>query len=303
MEGGVLTREKLETARKLKDYTLEEAVEDLEKLKSKVPPSKEDLGGLAGNKYLDYYFFPTRLDTISKKGVSFYDFLKTELNKKWIKSFVKNNRKLYPKQSVLDHLYNAFRLYYGSISSFKPIIASYIYGKYEPKVVLDFSAGWGGRLLGAMMYPNMKYIGFDTNKELKKPYAEMIKQLGVKDRARIIFQDSAKVDYSKYTYDMVFTSPPYFTIEKYEGMPSYDSYDGWVADFLEPVVRKSYAGLSRNGYFILNIPDKIYQSVKKILGGADTHFPLVIQQRHLNTKNHQLSSKGEYSEQVYVWRK
>jgi DNA modification methylase len=102
---------------------------------------------------------------------------------------------------------------------------------------------------------------------------------------------------------MVFTSPPYFTIEKYEGMPSYDSYDGWVAEFLEPVVRKSYAGLSRNGYIILNIPDKIYQSVKKILGGADTHFPLVIQQRHLNTKNHQLSSKGEYSEQVYVWRK
>ena len=283
--------------KKIRDITLEAALSDLEKLRERLPPKKEDLRSLVGNKFLDYFFLPYRLDTKGRKGISYYEFLeKPELLKKHYVKNLLNHR----DTSKENALYDIFRLYFGSISNFKPIIAAYIYDKYKPTSVMDISAGWGGRLLAAMMNPDVRYTGFDTNTELKKPYEEMIKQLGVRNRAKIIFKDSSKVDYSKYDYDMVFTSPPYFTIEKYEHMPLYEGYDGWVNDFLQPVVERAYGGLKRGGVFVLNIPDNIYESVKKILGRkADESFPLVIVKR--NAKN--IQNPSEYKERIYTWRK
>jgi 16S rRNA G966 N2-methylase RsmD len=95
-----------------------------------------------------------------------------------------------------------------------------IYNRFKPTSILDFTMGWGGRLVGACAMDIPSYIGIDLNKNLIKPYEEMVKtlkELGTKTEIKLIFKDALKVDYSKLNYDCVFTSPPYYNIELYTG--------------------------------------------------------------------------------------
>ena len=78
-----------------------------------------------------------------------------------------------------------------------------------------------------------------------------------------VHRDSSKVDYSKYDYDMVFTSPPYYMLEKYENMPQYESNEDFNEKFLYPVIKNSYKYLKPNGHYILNIPISMYDDLKK----------------------------------------
>lgn len=290
MEGGKVTPAKIKLARRAINVTPEQRDLDFEKFMEKesfLPLSNY------GNKFLDYYFGPYRLDTISKKGINFYEFiLDTNLLKKLAeKDWVKRG---FTKKDGIAW-YDVFRIYYGSISQFRPTTAYTFYTKFKPTSVLDFSAGWGGRMLGAIKY-GCDYQGFDTNKDLRKPYAEMLKFIKPKSKAVVTFQDSSKVDYSKYRYDMVFTSPPYYTIEKYEDMPDYSSYEDWVERFLRPVVSNSYKHLQRGGVYGLNVPEDIFKDVRKILGRApDTKYLLPIVKRR--------SEKIQYKEYIYIWLK
>jgi DNA modification methylase len=146
----------------------------------------------------------------------------------------------------------------------------------------------------------INYIGFDTNTSLKTAYKNMINAYPHDGNVTIHFQDSAKVDYSRYTYDFVFTSPPYFQktkpTEGYENMPEYEDRDDFNERFFFPVVRNTYKHLSRNGHYALNIPIDMYEDIKKVLGPADKKIPLYIQKRYAG-------QEGGYKEYIYVWNK
>ena len=300
-EGGRVNKEKIKLSKKLKDISENDAREDYNKL-LKLKITHENSNTLIGNVVLDYFFFPYRLDTKSRRNTSFYELLKDKeiLKKQYFINF--NNYHLNkPNYNYLKMMYSFFRLYYGSISNFKPSQAIYIYDKFKPTSVLDFSAGWGGRLLGAMTIPNLKYIGFDTNIDLKEPYEKMINFLDCKDRCKIIFKDSSKIDYSKYDYDMVFTSPPYYTLEKYENMPDYKDYEDWNNNFLIPVISNTYKYLKEGGTYIININSDIYEDIVKIIGKCDLKIPFKLTARHLDDKG--LTKKKDYGEYFYIWFK
>jgi 16S rRNA G966 N2-methylase RsmD len=294
-----IMREKIEIAKQLKESTREELINDFAKLRD-IKAKDINENSNIGNKFLDYYFFPYRLDTIGNKGINFYEFLKDDELRK--SGYWNSFKEFYKGKNISDIKikYNFYRLYYSSIAQFKPIIAKKIYLMFSPSCVLDFSAGWGGRLLAAMTIPDLKYIGFDTNTNLKKPYGQLIKDLHIKDRVKMIFKDSAKADFAKYDYDMVFTSPPYYTIEKYNDMPDYESYDDWLNRFLFPVVTNSYNNMKPKGTYILNISTKIYESIISILGKANIQIPLKISTRNLKAKT---TATYDYSEYIYVWKK
>jgi len=280
--------EKIKISKQLKDISKYEADEDLLNL---MDYNKDNLNVCVGNKYLDYYFFPYRLNTVSKKGLNFYDFLKNDevLEKSYIKKFIDNNK----KRNMMIRIYDSFRIYQGSISQFKPVIAKYIYNKYDCNSILDPSMGWGGRLLGAILC-NKKYIGFDTNILLKEPYKNMINDLSCNDKVNINFMDSAKVDYSLYKYDMVMTSPPYYKKERYDNMPIYKNYENWYETFYKPMVLNSYKYLDDKGHFILNIPEKIYNDTIKLLGECHEKVEYIFVKRYKESK---------YKEYIYVWKK
>jgi len=288
-----------EVAQKIRPLTLEQAKDDYENLKKQKPGS--NLMGRIGNRATDYFFFEKRLDTGSKRGnnESFPQFLKRH---GW--NDATSYKRLYKMgidegRNSEQAAYSVFSLYWGAISSFKPIVARAVYDKFKPHTILDFSAGWGGRALAAMSL-DINYIGFDTNTDLKKPYAEMIKAFPHDSKVEIHFQDSSKVDYSKYKYDMVFTSPPYYIktkpTEAYKNMPHYKDRDEFNDKFLFPVVRNTYNNLQSGGTYALNVPMDMYDDLLPVLGKASSKILLPKVKRAG-------SGEGGYKEYIYFWKK
>jgi hypothetical protein len=57
------------------------------------------------------------------------------------------------------------------------------------------------------------------------------------------------------TFDLVFTSPPFFTKEVYEHMTSWKNVEHFMEDFLRPLIRKSARVLQPEGHLVLYIED------------------------------------------------
>ena len=303
--GGAISKsEKIKLTKEIKSISEEEAKEsylDLADEKT-IPPSTST----KGNKFVDYFTFNERLETTGNKGLSFWDFWenKSEYMKK---TYVKNILNYYKKEGTnansnpVKNLYKIFKLYFGSVGIFKPVIAMSIYHRFKPTSILDFTMGWGGRLVGAAALDIPKYIGIDLNKNLEKPYREMektLKELGTSTDIKLIFQDALKVDYSKLDYDMVFTSPPYYNKEIYSGTDKMTEEE-WNEKFYRPIFAKTWKYLKNGGHYILNVPIAVYDNVLvDLLGKADIIIPM-------NTKR-AMSNKlkqAEYKEYIYVWVK
>ncbi len=267
-----------------------------------------------GNSVMDYYFFKYRLHTKTKRGISYYEWIKT----RWQQNESEYRMYKFNLAQGKNHeqaRYGVFRLYYGSTQGFKPTIAKWLYSTYAPKVAaLDFSAGWGGRCLAAMSL-GIPYIGIDTNTSLRPVYNKMIRELrdistpnSTNINITMIFKDAATVDYSKYSYDMVFTSPPYFKkfvpAEEYPHMPKYTSRDDFNNRFLFPTIQNTFMHLKRGGTFAINIPQDAYRDIQqaKILPSRlKAKHRLFIQPRF--AKGNPVHPENQYKEYIYVWKK
>ena len=292
-------KEKDTIANKIKNTTEEEAIRDFEHLKN-MDLSKISDETRIGNKFVDHFTFGERLETISKKGMSYYDFVQnTEYHKK---KYIQNLLNYQKGEDKHVALYRVFKLHCGSIGIFKPLTAMEVYSRFKPQSVLDMTMGWGGRLVGACALDVPNYIGIDSNVQLKEPYAHMIKllkKLKTATKIKLMFKDALKVDYSKLDYDMVLTSPPYYNIEIYEGMKS-ATEEEWETNFYIPLFTETYKYLKSGGHYVLNIPIDLYENVCiPLFGKANIKMPLKV--KHNRPKNG-YTKKG-YTEFIYVWKK
>lgn len=146
-------------------------------------------------------------------------------------------------------------------TSFRPNIIKSIIDLFQCHSVLDFSSGWGDRLIGAIS-SNVDYVGIDPNKCLIKGYQEIIKTLGNSNfkKYQMINGKAENVKIPNRKYDLVFTSPPYFDIETYTKNKSQSlSYGGekeWYNKFLLPVLKKVWDVLIPSGIMAININQK-----------------------------------------------
>jgi DNA adenine methylase len=252
-----------------------------------------------GNKFVDYFTFLERLNTKSKQGLNFFEVLATKnkiSKKEYIQNFIKVIKKDSPEMPILKLWYTIFRLYYSSITIFRPIVAVSLYLQFKPTSVLDFTMGWGGRLVGACALDIPHYIGIDMNQKLKKPYEDMVETIKPYTNTDItlFFKDALLVDYSKLNYDMVLTSPPYYNLEIYNGS-QIKTKEIWNNEFYEPIFERTFKYLKKGGHYCLNVPKEIYENVcLKVLGTADLFIPMPKSKRTQNEK---------YSEFIYVWKK
>lgn len=127
---------------------------------------------------------------------------------------------------------------------------------FKPKRWLDPTAGWGDRLRVAIA-SGVEYVGVDSNLSMQTAYKGIIddKAGGDTKKYKVIpgkFQDS------KITgkFDLVFTSPPFFTIEVYENMVEWKDVEEFMEEFLRPLLRKSNDHLKKGGHIVLYIEDK-----------------------------------------------
>ena len=137
---------------------------------------------------------------------------------------------------------------------------------YKSKDILDFSSGWGDRLFAAMTDDNKikSYIGIDPNKKLHTGYRKMIKMLLPKSSHHKYLmingtaEDSIQSLNKSATFDLVFTSPPYFDIEKYgdddmQSIKRYPKFEDWYNKFLLKSIFDSVDRLRPDGILALNI--------------------------------------------------
>jgi len=161
-------------------------------------------------------------------------------------------------------------------SQFKPNVAKIIYDMFESENILDFSMGWGDRLAGFYASEHGKhYVGLDPRKENHPIYKEQSefydKHLGFfeHDRKSEFYCSPAEdFDFTQYDdyFDMVFTSPPYFSVERYsyddtQSWVRYKDIEDWNKDFLQTTLGNLWDSIKSGGYLLVNISD-VYTNSK-----------------------------------------
>jgi hypothetical protein len=291
--------EKKELHNQLKLITEDDAKKDYLKL---VKEAKNITNTMkrTGLKIVDFFTEVERLNTIGKNNMCFYDIYYNRFNLPWkyIDNVLENYYKTNRKEATIKNWKSIQQLYFSSITIFKPLIAIEIYNKFNPNTILDFTMGWGGRLIGACVLNIPKYIGIDLNTNLEEPYKNMKTFMGdlSKTEIELYFEDAVNFDYSKLDYDMVLTSPPYYNIELYTGTKKRSKKE-WEEDFYIPIFTNTFKYLKSGGFYCLNISQKIYNNIaKKILGEAIELIPL-------NKSSRFTKEKNVYREYIYVWKK
>ena len=125
---------------------------------------------------------------------------------------------------------------------------------FKPKRWLDPTAGWGDRLRCAIAY-GCEYVGVDSNKEMKPAYEAIRETASNPENYQVKigrFQD-VKITGK---FDLIFTSPPFFTKEVYEHMTDWKSIKEFMEEFLQPLLVKSDKHLEKGGHLVLYIEDK-----------------------------------------------
>jgi hypothetical protein len=188
--------------------------------------------------------------------------------------------------------FTAFKIGYIQVAvNFPPMIAKYIYEKYTEDIkdqkvinIYDPSAGWGGRIAGAMTVQenrHVNYIGTDPNtdnyiQDLQTTRYEYLASFinkalnsgwGYNTHTFDVYQLGSEVigknkKFQKYKgkLDLVFTSPPYFNREGYseddtQSLKKFPEYEAWKKGFLLPTLKTAYSYLKSNRYLLWNIAD------------------------------------------------
>jgi hypothetical protein len=286
---GVSTNKKIPLLRD--KMTLDDAIVNFIELRLE-DEDKPKLGlTIVGNKALDYFMESQRLKTKNEQGKSQYEMWNNLNTRKRLyedtyalkKGVLAAEGVWKPNESKKDnifgrlndrHIRGGLQMSVNAVNQFKPYVAKWLYSKYNVKSVMDFSAGWGGRMLGAMSL-DIDYVGVDTNKSIRPQYIEIMKtfQPYTKSTTSIYFQKGEDFNFSKFNYDCVLTSPPYIAdgisrggktkqIEDYIGMPDYDT-EGFYNGFLRPTIFRAYMGMDTGGVFLLNTNEKNYLGLIK----------------------------------------
>ena len=201
--------------------------------------------------------------------------------------------------------------------NFRPATAKALYELYgkENSKVLDTSSGFGGRLLGFFTAKNTsEYVGIDPNTAdscnkfilymsryftNKKAY---VNQIGSED-----FTIENYPQYENY-FDISFTSPPYFNIERYsdditQSHVKFNTYDLWVDGFYRNTIYNSCNALKLDGVFAVNISwvDNIKEYTEEFLN--DCGFYIIKEDKYLLRIHPRESSYGSDKMSKYepVW--
>ena len=216
---------------------------------------------------------------------------------------------------------SAFRLGTYIATQFKPNVAKTIYQMTNAKRVLDTSCGWGDRLAGFFSSDAEEYIGCDPNPNTYKQYLKQVETYNSflsKPKKVTIYNCGAEdLPWDKINnIDCAFTSPPYFSTERYneggekeenQSWHKFDEYSKWRDDFYLPVAQKSF---ERSKHMFVNIMDpniknKRYYSSDELVDSLKDNFVgqigMRIMQRPKSDKLFESDEeKAEFMNRIYI---
>ncbi len=155
----------------------------------------------------------------------------------------------------------------GTIQNFKPMNARAVWEHICPVMfgdVLDFSSGYGGRMLGAMTSRfRYHYTGIDPNTRTYQGLQALGELLQEQDLGRGFDMNcvpSEDFEPEPGRYDAAFSSPPYFNLETYTNEPTqcmnrYNNLDRWFEGYVAPTLQMIHRALNSDGIYAVNIAD------------------------------------------------
>lgn len=193
-----------------------------------------------------------------------------EMTKK-ILSYIKSKPNFFTSTNEVSNVESCLRnsmSWVRKVANFPPKEARRIYNYYNPNHnklnCLDTSAGFGSRMLATLL-DGRNYCGFDPNISLMHQLKSCEKFLSANNlippQSRCgLYNHGSEIYRPELAglFDVSFTSPPYFNLEKYsdDGASStcnYNNYNAWVDNFVYPVVVNTYNYLRIGGYAMINI--------------------------------------------------
>jgi 16S rRNA G966 N2-methylase RsmD len=198
-----------------------------------------------------------------------------------------------------------------AVSNFPPIWAKTIIKdlKLDNAKMLDYSSGFGGRIVGAYCSGQIKkYVGVDPCERNYKSVQKIGKVIDYHvDLSKSDFQwelnNSTAEDYfqtCKEKFDLVLTSPPYFDLEIYENKSDqsyvrYEKYSDWLNNWHHEILDSSKEALNDDGYCCIfisnnkenNLLDDTKSYMEKIFGNCNVQgflLPNVEYNRNKNIK-------------------
>jgi len=154
----------------------------------------------------------------------------------------------------------------GSIQNFKPMNARAVWEYICPVFkgrVLDFSSGYGGRMLGAMTSKmRYHYTGIDPNTKTYNGLTALGTLINATLDTEFEMNCMGSEDFDPVAgdYDAAFSSPPYFNLETYTDEPTqcmnrYSDIDRWFEGYVEPTLKMVHKALDNDAIYAVNIAD------------------------------------------------
>jgi hypothetical protein len=215
----------------------------------------ENLNTFVGNNLLYHFQMAELCKTHRKNKLSLVDIMENDAERAKLQSQVEKRNRSGTYENIM---FECWRINNGSITFFKMCNATFLYKKYQATKVLDFTAGWGGRMLGAINL-GIEYIGIDTNTDLKPGYDQLIELFGCEAKCKMLWKSALEVDYSTLDYDFVLTSPPYEDIEIYSHM-GYEGVDWFYQAFLIKLIDEARK-YNKGRYTCINISPQMYKKL------------------------------------------
>lgn len=246
-----------------KKYTTEELLKDIDSYRN-------GTGNL--NKVLNHFFEECIWNCCGKKTTeSPMEWLNDDSKMKLVLEYIASK----PKFFTSDEISNVKSYFRNSSSKVRKVAnfpckeARNIYFRYnninESRLnILDTSMGFGSRM-SAVLLSGHNYCGFDPNVKLYNKLTEyknfLYNNNVISKEQKCCLRCSGSeiyFDNMKNAFDISFTSPPYFNLEKYaddksESTKNYNNYDLWVKNFVIPTVQNTYKYLKIGGYAMINI--------------------------------------------------
>jgi SAM-dependent methyltransferase len=152
------------------------------------------------------------------------------------------------------------------VSNFRPAVARALYMRYscDGQRILDFAAGFGGRMLAALTL-RRTYCGIDPAWQQVAGLQRMSTALAPRSFAQALVLRGCAEEllpaFLSRSFDLILTSPPYFNTERYDLAPDqscrrYTHYAEWRERFLRVVIEHGCRVLRPGGRFLLNVKDR-----------------------------------------------
>lgn len=227
-------------------------------------------GGTRMDKVYSYFFKETAYKTkLIYNNWSIDEALRHKPLMEFFAGKVADNKKVYPDTMPLwKKVETAFRLCgfktCSKPSNFPMKTIDALLDLYCPVGgnYLDYSCGWGVRLLSALKH-NLNYYGIDPNDELYENLNRLCVMYGanIQCSSEVSIRHTGSEQFQpdmEGVIDFAFSSPPYFSLEDYrigerQSYKEGTSYESWVENYVKPTVDNCYRYVKKDGIFGYNI--------------------------------------------------